>query len=88
MLIAVPVTLVTLKAYQKLGKPEPPSTTVADSLVGREGIVTVDTDPETLKGKVRVGSDVWSARSSEPLEKGTEVIVESAEGVHVTVKRK
>lgn len=88
VIIAVPVTLVTLKAYQKLGKPEPPSTTVVDSLVGREGIVTVDTEPGSLKGKVRVGSDTWSARSDEPIEKGAEVIVESAEGVHVKVIRK
>ena len=88
VLIAIPVTLLTLKAYQKLGAPEPPSTTVADSLVGREGIVTVATEPGSLKGKVRVGSDIWSASSEEPIEKDVAVVVYSAEGVHVKVKRK
>ena len=88
VLIAVPVTLLTLKGYQKLGAPEPPSTTVADSLVGRTGTVTVPTEAASLRGKVRVGSDVWSARSDEPIEEGAEVVVESAEGVHVKVKRK
>ena len=41
LIVAVPVSLVTVKAYQRLAEPEPPTTTVADSLTGREGTVTV-----------------------------------------------
>lgn len=40
-----------------------------------------------MKGKVRIGSDIWSATSDEPLEEGIEVIVENSEGVHVHVRR-
>ena len=86
--IAVPVTIGTVKMYQVLARPEPPTTTVMESLLGKEGIVTVATVPENIKGKVRIGSDEWSATSSETIEAGTEVRVIGSEGVHVTVTRK
>jgi membrane-bound ClpP family serine protease len=86
--IAVPVTIGTVKMYQILARPEPPTTTVMESLLGKDGIVTVRTVPENIKGKVRIGSDEWSATSSEPIEKGTEVKVVRSEGVHVTVTPK
>lgn len=87
LVVAVPVTLLTLKLYQHLAKPEPPATTVADSLVGRTGKVMVPTELDNMKGKVKIGNDTWSATSDEPIEAGTEVIVESSEGVHVHVRR-
>jgi membrane protein implicated in regulation of membrane protease activity len=84
--IAVPTTLITIKGYQLLGKPEPPATTVNSSVIGRKGIVTAATDSETLKGKVKIDSETWSAQSDEPLAVGTHVIIEAAEGVHVKVR--
>ena len=87
LVVAVPVTLLTLKLYQHLAKPEPPATTVADSLVGRTGKVMVSTELDNMKGKVKIGNDTWSATSDEPIEAGTEVIVDSSEGVHVHVRR-
>jgi len=73
--------------YSKLGTIHPPITTVATSLVGRKGIVTVETDPDhDTRGKVKIGSTVWSATSDVVLEEGTKVKVVSAEGVHVNVK--
>ena len=88
LIVAVPVSLVTVKAYQRLAEPEPPTTTVADSLTGREGTVTVPTENGNMKGKVKIGSDTWSATSDEPLEAGTPVVVEHSEGVHVHVRRR
>ncbi len=85
--VAVPVTLLTIKGYQKLAKPAPPTTTVTGSLVGRRGIVTVATEAGNMKGKVKVDSDVWSATSDEPIDVGTEVVVEHSEGVHVHVRK-
>lgn len=87
VIIAVPVTVLTVKAYQRLAVPEPPTTTVADSLVGRTGTVLVATEVGNMRGKVRIGSDTWSATSDQPIEAGTEVVVESSEGVHVHVRR-
>ena len=86
--VAVPVTLGTIKVYQFLARPEPPTTTVAESLVGKNGVVTVKTVPENIKGKVRIDTDVWSATSGEPIEKGTEVVVTESQGVHVKVARR
>ena len=75
LILAVPITLLTVKGYQKLAEPAPPTTTVTDSLVGKTGVVTVATEDGNMKGKVRIGSDQWSATSDEPLEEGTEDIV-------------
>jgi membrane-bound ClpP family serine protease len=88
LMIAIPVTVGTVKMYQILGSTEPPSTTIAETLIGLHGLVTVRTEPGNLKGKVRIDSEVWSATSAEPIEAGTEVKVVESEGVHVTVVRK
>lgn len=87
LVIAVPITLVTVKGYQKLAEPAPPTTTVTETLVGREGVVVVPTENGSMKGKVRIGSDQWSATSDEPIEEGASVVVEHSEGVHVHVRR-
>ncbi len=87
LIIAVPVTLLTVLGYKYLGKPEPPTTTVMDSLVNREGIVTVTVSPNNMKGKVRIGSDTWSAESDEVIPVGAEIRVVSGSGVHLHVKK-
>jgi len=88
LIVGIPVTVGTVKMYQVLARPEPPTTTIVESLIGREGIVTVRTDPRNIIGKVRIGTDTWSATSSEPIEAGETVTVIKSEGVHVTVARK
>ncbi len=87
LMVAIPVTLITIKGYQHLARPEPPTTTVVESLVGKEGTLIVPTEVGNMKGKVRIGSDIWSATSDEPIEEGAAVVVESSEGVHVHVRR-
>jgi len=88
VVVTVVVSIITIKGYQILAKPEPPTTTVMDSLVGREGIVTADVKPGSLKGKVKIDSDSWSATSEDAITIGTPVTVYAAEGVHVKVRRK
>ena len=88
IVLTIPVIIGTLWLYRRLGGPAPPSTTVAGSLVGRDGTVIVETNPDNLKGKVKIGSDTWSADSDEVIEVGTEVTVVSSEGVHVHVVKK
>ena len=56
-------------------------------MAGKEGTVTVATEVGNMKGKVRIGSDTWSATSDEPIAAGETVVVESSEGVHVHVRR-
>ena len=53
--------------------------------MGAEAIVIVPIVPNTLKGKVRVRSEVWSARASVEIPEGTRVRVVHGEGVSVTV---
>ncbi|WP_292728140.1 NfeD family protein, partial [Methanoculleus sp.] len=65
----------------------PPTTLSRDSLIGLEGTVIMPVDPETLAGKVRLGSMEWSARSeSGSIPAGRRIIVVRSEGVHVVVK--
>jgi len=88
LVIVIPLTIGTVKMYQMLARPEPPTTTVTDSLLGKEGVVTVRTQPDNITGKVKIESEVWSATSDEPIEAGTEVKVIRSRGVHVTVAKK
>ena len=87
IVLTIPVVIGTLILYKRLGGTEPPSTTVTGSLIGRSGVVTIETNPDNLKGKVKIGSDTWSADSDEIIPVGTEVIVETSEGVHVHVRK-
>lgn len=85
---AVVTTALTIKLYQVLAKPAPPETLVAESMIGRDGMVITAVVPGNLRGKVRIGSDIWSATSEAEIEKDTEITVYAAEGVHVKVRPK
>jgi membrane protein implicated in regulation of membrane protease activity len=88
IVLTIPVIIGTIYLYKRLGGSVPPSTTVAGSLVGRDGVVVIETNPDNLKGKVKIGSDTWSADSDEVIPVGTEVTVVASEGVHVHVAKK
>jgi membrane protein implicated in regulation of membrane protease activity len=85
--IALPVTAFTMWMYQKLSLGHPPTTTVGDSLIGRQGIVTETVLPNSVKGKVRIGTTIWSATSDEEIEKGAGVEIVGSAGVHVHVEK-
>jgi len=85
--IAAPVTMATVWGYKKLSKGHPPTTTVGDSLIGRQGVVTVLIQPDSIRGKVRIGNEQWSATAEESIPPGTRVEVVASEGVHVQVER-
>lgn len=86
IIAVIPSTILTFWLYKRLGSPEPPSTTVTGSLVGREGVVVIAVSPNNLKGKVKIGSDTWSATADEEIPEGAAVAVDASEGVHVHVK--
>ncbi len=85
-IVLIPTTYLTIKLYQRLAPPGPPETTVATSLVGKEGVVTKEVTPNDLKGKVRIEHDTWSATANRDIPVGRHVIVRSSEGVHVVVE--
>lgn len=84
--IAIPMTFVSIKMYQRLAPPAPPETTVATSLLGKEGVVVTDVVPDALTGKVRIENDTWSASSDHRIPAGAKIKVVSSEGVHVIVQ--
>jgi len=79
-------SVLTIMIYKKMAPVSEPETTTSDGLVGRTGIVTRETDPERpTYGKVRIGSEMWSAESTKVIPKGRKVKVIGSEGVHLVV---
>ena len=58
------------------------------SIVGKKGIVIEDIDWLTGTGQIKSEGEVWSAKTNEQINisKGTEVEIESIDGVKVIVK--
>lgn len=58
------------------------------SIVGKKGIVIEDIDWATGKGQIKSEGEVWSAKTREQINisKGTEVEIESIDGVKVFVR--
>jgi membrane-bound ClpP family serine protease len=78
--------ILTVAIYQRLGRTQVPQTTVAESLIGKKGIVTVKIIPHHIKGKVKIGTTIWSARADTEIDVGSHVLVVDSEGVHVFVE--
>lgn len=86
VVLTVPMSIITIHLYKKLAPPEPPTTTVGTSLIGKRGVVMARIIPRTLKGKVKLESQIWSATSEKEIEEGRDVEVVESKGVHVIVK--
>ena len=58
------------------------------SIVGKKGIVIEDIDWSTGTGQIKSEGEIWSAKTNEQINipKGTEVEIESIDGVKVIVK--
>lgn len=57
------------------------------SIIGKEGIVVEKIDTLNGVGKVKVNGELWSATSSENIEKGTKVKVLKVNGVKLEVEK-
>ena len=57
------------------------------ALIGEEGIV-VETITRIEGGRVKVGGEVWKAKSDEMIEKDKVIVVTSVEGVTLNVRSK
>jgi len=62
--------------------------TNAYSIIGKRGIVIKEIDPISGQGQIKVGTEVWSAKSLEDkkIEKGSEVEITQIDGVKAVVK--
>ncbi len=83
---AVVATIGVMLFYRVLAKPQLPTTSTIDQMVGKRGIVIAKIEPDSLKGKVRIDSDVWSATADREIDVGKKVEVVKGEGVHLVVR--
>lgn len=72
----------------KFSKKENEIQTNAYSIIGKRGIVTKDIDPIEGKGQIKVGTEIWSAKSADDrkIEKGIEVEILEIDGVKAVVR--
>ena len=86
--IALCAAVFTVWMYGRITPNDISTTTVSrDSLVGREGRVKLAVNPNSLAGKVMIGSSEWSARSTGAvIGAGKKVKVVESQGVHVVVE--
>ena len=77
----------TKPLVNKITKKEAVPTNVY-SIVGKKGIVIEDIDWSTGTGQIKSEGEIWSAKTNEQINipKGTEVEIESIDGVKVIVK--
>jgi membrane protein implicated in regulation of membrane protease activity len=78
--------LATIPYYQRIAPIHKPMSTTPDALAGEIGLVIAPVVPDSLSGKVRVRSEVWSARSDTAIPVGTKVRILGGEGVSIRVQ--
>jgi membrane protein implicated in regulation of membrane protease activity len=83
---AILAGIITIPYYQRLGAIHRPLTTIPETLQGETGLVLAPVVPDSLRGKVRIRSEVWSARSDRPIPAGVRVRVLGGQGVSVIVE--
>ena len=69
-----------MKSFNSRGVPSR-----TESLIGHEGLVSVDIEPLVGAGRVNVRGEDWAARSVAPIPTGQRIRVVSADGVVLEV---
>lgn len=82
---AMAAALATIPYYKWVAPVHRPMSTIPSSLEGEVGVVIAPVIPDTLRGKVRVNSEIWSARAEMPIPAGTKVRILGGEGVSIRV---
>lgn len=83
---AIVAALIEIPYYRRIAPVHPPMSTTVDTLVGQQGVVVTAVVPNSLQGKVRLGTEIWSAQADRQIPEGTPVKVVKGEGVSVTVE--
>jgi membrane protein implicated in regulation of membrane protease activity len=86
IIAAVLAAFATIPWYRRLAPIHRPMSTTTQSLEGEVGTVIAPVVPNTLQGKVRIRSEVWSARATREIPVGTQVKVIGGEGVSIWVE--
>jgi inner membrane protein len=85
IVITFAVSVATIMFYRRLAPGHKPLSTSMDTLVGMTGEVVKEIEPDNISGKVKLGEQIWSAKSSGKIPVGEKVIVTKSQGVHVFV---
>ena len=84
------LALVFLRRYI-LNKIEPINTVTSnvDGLIGKKALVISEILPDSIKGQVRIGGEVWIAKSEDdqPISVNEEVVVKRINGTKLIVRR-
>jgi len=84
--VAVVAGAATILLYRHIAPGQRPQATSMDTLVGMVGTVTRQIEPDSIRGKVKIENQVWSATSDKKITSGARVRVVKSRGVHVKVK--
>lgn len=78
----------TRPLVNKFAKADNEVQTNAYSIIGKKGIVIKEIDPVLGKGQIKVGTEVWSAKTlgDKKIKEGSEVEVTEIDGVKAVVK--
>ena len=78
----------TRKFVNKFSKKENEVQTNAYSIIGKKGIVIKEIDPISGQGQVKIGTEVWSAKTlgDKKIKEGSEVKIAEIDGVKAVVK--
>ena len=83
---ALVATLISIPYYRRIAPTHGPLATIPMSLAGQFGIVVTAVQPDSMRGKVRVNSEIWSARADRAIPEGSKVRILGGEGVSVRVE--
>ena len=86
IIVAFAAAIATVPYYRRIAPVHKPMSDIPMALAGEIGIVISPIIPDTLRGKVRVKSEIWSARGTVPIPIGAKVRVLGGEGVAVNVR--
>ena len=78
----------TRPLVNKFAKTDNEVQTNAYSIIGKKGIVIKEIDPISGQGQIKVGTEVWSAKTlgNEKIKEGSEIEVTQIDGVKAIVK--
>ena len=87
LIVSLVALIVTKPLVKKLKDKRGVTSTNADRLVGRTGVVISDIADTHTVGQVKVEGEIWSAKSKKaPLNKDTKIKVLAIEGVKLIVE--
>ncbi len=87
LIVSLVALIVTKPLVKKLKEKRGVTSTNADRLVGRTGVVISDIADTHTVGQVKVEGEIWSAKSEKaPLNKDTKIKVLAIEGVKLIVE--